>query len=89
MDNGIKKVGIGFATGRKQFQRVLRSYAYNWKESGLIDNQNVSLDLFVAYDLKYKNTKRSDYTQMSADIARFIDDKFFIGIKEVEKVKAD
>ncbi|MFA7197497.1 MAG: hypothetical protein WC092_08245 [Anaerovoracaceae bacterium] len=89
MKNGKIKVGIGFATGRKQFQRILRSYAYNWKESGLIDNQNVSLDLFVAYDLKYKNTKRSDYTQMSADIARFIDDKFFIGIKEVEKVKAD
>ncbi|NLV70757.1 MAG: hypothetical protein GXY56_07735, partial [Clostridiales bacterium] len=46
MKNGKIKVGIGFATGRKQFQRILRSYAYNWKESGLIDNQNVSLDLF-------------------------------------------
>jgi hypothetical protein len=87
MDNGIKKVGIGFATGRKQFQRVLRSYAYNWKESGLIDDENIRLDLYVAYDLKYKDTKRSDYTQMNADIARLIDDKFFIGSKEVEKVK--
>ncbi|HPF18207.1 MAG TPA: hypothetical protein PLY08_01330 [Bacillota bacterium] len=89
MENKTIKVGIGFATGRKQFQRILRSYVYNWKESGLIDDKNISLDLFVAYDLKYKDTKRSDYTQMSADIARLIDDKFFIGIKDIEKVKAD
>ena len=89
MKDGNIKVGIGFATGRKQFQRILRSYVYNWKESGLIDDHRVSLDLFVAYDLKYKNTKRSDYTQMSADIARLIDGKYFIGIGEVEKIKSE
>ncbi len=89
MKDGKIKVGIGFATGRKQFQRILRSYVYNWKESGLVDDKSFSLNLFVAYDLKYKNTKRSDYTQMSADIARLIDDKYFIGIREVEKVKAE
>jgi len=89
MKDGNIKVGIGFATGRKQFQRILRSYVYNWKESGLIDDHRVSLDLFVAYDLKYKNTKRSDYTQMSADVARLIDGKYFIGIGEVEKIKSE
>lgn len=89
MENGKIKVGIGFATGRKQFQRVLRSYAYSWKESGLIEDKDISLNLFVAYDLKYKDTLRSDYTQMSADIARLIDEKFFIGIREVEAIKAE
>lgn len=89
MENGKIKVGIGFATGRKNFQRILRSYVYNWKESGLIDNKNISLNLFVAYDLKYKDTKRSDYTKISADVSDLLEDKFFIGKSKVEEAKAD
>lgn len=82
------KVGIGFATGRKHFLKVLRSYIYNWKESGLVDNLNVSLNLFVAYDLSYNNTIRSDYTKISADIAEMVDSKHFIGIPEVEEARS-
>ena len=44
--------GVGFATGRKRFQKVLKTYVYNWKESGLTELENVELSLFVAYDLK-------------------------------------
>ena len=51
------KVGIGFATGRKSFQKVLRTNIYNWKESGLVENKRISLNLFVAYDLSYYKTK--------------------------------
>lgn len=81
------KVGIGFATGRKHFQKVLKSYIYNWKESGLVDNQNVSLNLFVAYDLNYNNTKKADYTPISTDIAELVDTKHFIGSGEVDEAK--
>jgi len=81
------KVGIGFATGRKHFQRVLRSYINNWKESGLVDDKNVSLHLFVAYDITYKNTKKTDYTKIQSDISDYIDSQYFIGEKEVEEVK--
>jgi len=81
------KVGIGFATGRKYFQKVLRSYIFNWKESGLVDDINVSLNLFVAYDLSYNNTKKTDYTRVSADIAKYIDSKHFIGAEEVDDAK--
>ncbi len=87
MENRKIKVGIGFATGRKHFQKVLRSYIYNWKESGLVDNQNVSLNLFVAYDLSYGNTKKSDYTPISPDIAELIDSKHFIGSREVAEAR--
>jgi len=80
-------VGIGFATGRKHFQKVLRSYIFNWKESGLVNNKKVSLNLFVAYDLSYNNTKKTDYTRVSADIAQYIDSKHFIGSEEVEDAK--
>ena len=80
-------VGIGFATGRKNFQRVLRSYIYNWKESGLVDNVNVSLNLFVAYDLNYMGTIRSDFTAIPPDVDELIDSKHFIGSDEVERTK--
>lgn len=81
------KVGIGFATGRKHFQRILRSYVYNWQESNLLNNENVELNLFVAYDLAYRNTKRADYTSINPEIAEFITGKYFIGSNEVEKTK--
>ncbi len=83
------KVGIGFATGRKHFQSVLRSYIYSWKESGLVDNKDVSLHVFVAYDLSYEDTKKSDYTSIQPDVSQFIDSKFFIGIHELEDAKQD
>src|SRR5665647_3862165 len=45
------KIGIGFATGRKGFQQVLKTCIYNWNESGLVENEMYSLNLFIAYDL--------------------------------------
>ncbi|MBK5251756.1 MAG: hypothetical protein JJE29_03875 [Peptostreptococcaceae bacterium] len=73
------KVGIGFATGRKTFQRVLRTNIYNWLESGLVDSNKISLNLFVAYDLDYQNTKSTDYSRIHLELAEKIDGKHFIG----------
>ncbi len=73
------KVGIGFATGRSGFQEVLKSYVYNWKESGLTDIEHVSLNLFVAYDLKYSKTKPHHYRGIRKDVRELIDDVHFIG----------
>jgi hypothetical protein len=73
------KVGIGFATGRKSFQKVLRAYIYNWKESGLVADQKVSLNLFVAYDLDYHKTKKTDYTAVHPELTEQIDSTTFIG----------
>ena len=73
------KVGIGFATGRKSFQKALRTNIHNWKESGLVDNKAISLNLFVAYDLKYNKTKITDYTNVPAELADQLDSSTFIG----------
>lgn len=73
------KVGIGFATGRKSFQKVLRTHIYNWKESGLVENKKIILNLFVAYDLNYHNTKVTDYTKIHPDLTEQIDSSTFIG----------
>lgn len=78
-DADIIKVGVGFATGRKSFLKVLRTYIHSWKESGLVDDKNVSLNLFVAYDLHYQNTQVSDYTGIHPELAHQIDSRHFIG----------
>ena len=72
-------VGIGFATGRKSFQKILKTNVYNWEESGLTEKEHVSLNIFVAYDLKYSNTKSTDYTNVSKDVFNLIDSSHFIG----------
>lgn len=72
-------VGIGFATGRKSFQRILKTNIYNWRESGLTKEKNIRLNLLAAYDLKYSNTKSTDYTNVSKQLLDLIDDTYFIG----------
>lgn len=77
------EVGIGFATGRKSFQKVLRTYINNWKESGLVGNIEISLNLFVAYDLTYNKTEVRDYTNIHPEILDQIDSVTFISSKDI------
>jgi hypothetical protein len=79
------RVGIGFATGRKSFQKVLKTYVYNFRESGLTQNDEIHLNLLVAYDLKYFNTKRTDYTNIYAEVRDLIGDTYFIGKFGIQK----
>ena len=79
------KVGIGFATGRRSFQKILKTYAYSWCESEMPDKENVELNLLVAYDLEYSNTKIKDYTKISRDVRDIIHDTYFYGGNEIEK----
>lgn len=79
------KVAIGFATGRKSFQKVLRSYIHNWKESGLVDNDNILLNVFVAYDLTYNKSTKRDYVKIHPELANDIDGAIFIGSSEITR----
>ncbi len=79
------KVGIGFATGRKSFQKVLRTNISNWKESGLVADKRLSLNLFVAYDLHYNKTEITDYTNVHPDLVKQIDSSKFIGSVAVKE----
>nr|WP_315024945.1 hypothetical protein [uncultured Aminipila sp.] len=79
------KVGVGFATGRKSFHKVLRSYINNWKESGLVDNNNISLHIIVAYDLTYNKTQKKDYINLHPDLAENIDGSIYIGCSDIEE----
>ncbi|MDD3169221.1 MAG: hypothetical protein PHC91_07160 [Eubacteriales bacterium] len=83
-ENKKIQVGIGFATGRKGFQKVLRSYIYNWKESGLVDNKNMILNLFIAYDLSYANTKATDFIKIHPELDEQINSKTFIGNNDMK-----
>ena len=81
-------VGIGFATGRKNFKQVARTYTENWREGGLTEEEDINLNLFVAYDLKYKNTKISDYKDLDKRIIDMLDYPFFIGEDVIKKEAA-
>ncbi|WP_027398395.1 hypothetical protein [Anaerovorax odorimutans] len=82
--NNEINVGIGFATGRKNFQRVLKTNIYNWHESGLTGEKNIKLNLLVAYDLNYSNTKSTDYTNVNNKLLELIDNTYFIGKNEIQ-----
>lgn len=84
-DYSTKKVGIGFVTGRKSFQKILKTYVYNWMESGVTDISSVKLCLFVAYDLKYSGTQKSDYTNIRDDVRALLDEVCFIGNTSISR----
>ncbi|MHB1128009.1 MAG: hypothetical protein ACYC2T_13850 [Bacillota bacterium] len=77
------KVGIGFVTGRKNFEKLVRTYVCNWEEHGLVQNSKISLNLFVAYDLKYFGTKVSDYQIKDDTIHKAIDSYYLFSITTV------
>ena len=72
-------VGIGFVTGRQSFKNVVKTYVNNWNESGIVEQNEVSLHLFVAYDLKYSTTKVSDYKIIDKEILDIVDSAYYIG----------
>jgi len=83
IETGYVKVGIGFATGRKNFLKVLKTNILSWQESGLVQNRRIGLNLFVAYDLAYQKTKPTDFTRIPKNIAPHIADKFFIDSSQI------
>lgn len=64
---------------------MLKTNIYNWRECGLTDTDKVSLNLFIAYDLKYSNTKASDYTNISKNLVELVDDICFIGAELLQR----
>lgn len=71
-------LGVGFVTGRKNFRRVLRTYAYRWQQTSAAIRKKVRLHLFVAYDLEYNSTQIDDYVNIRQDILDILDSVFFI-----------
>jgi hypothetical protein len=75
----MENIGIGFVTGRKSFKQVVRTYAENWYESGLTCDKSRSLNIIVAYDLKYKNTKPEDYKNLDKRVVDLLDYPYYLG----------
>lgn len=81
------KLGIGFATGRRNFRKVLNSYVYSWNDSAIKEQLDgkVSLNLFFAYDLNYSHTKSTDFTNLKQEIVDAFDDIVFLSAKNAQK----
>ena len=77
------RLGIGFATGRKSFRKVLDAYIQTWiaSKKRLPDDCEVKLNLFVAYDTDYLKTQSTDYTNLSQDVVDQFDQIVFMGAK--------
>jgi len=77
------RLGIGFATGRRNFRKVLAAYLNTWNASKSVVPQDIkiSLHLFVAYDVEYHNTKSTDYTNLSQEIVDALESITFVGAK--------
>lgn len=81
------KLGIGFATGRKSFRKVLNAYIQTWMDAKkkLPEGFEVSLNLFVAYDTDYSRTQSTDYTNLSQDMVDQFDRIVFLGAKNAQR----
>lgn len=86
-NNEVINVGIGFATGRKNFKNVLNSYMYHLDESEMLKDKKIKLHLFVSYDLNYIGTKLEDYTSINSAILEKFESTYFIGDEDIENVK--
>lgn len=86
-NNEVLNVGIGFATGRKNFKNVLATYMYHLDESKMLKNSNIKLHLFVAYDLNYMGTKVEDYTSIPQNILDKFESTNFIGDEDIRNVE--
>ena len=76
-------MGIGFATGRRNFRKVLTAYIHTWKatKKDLPADMDVKLHLFVAYDVEYHNTISTDYTNLTQEIVDTFESITFFGAK--------
>lgn len=87
------RLGIGFATGRRNFRKVLASYIKTWDatKQKFPKDTKVSLSLFVSYDLDYHQTKSTDYTNLNQETVDAFDNIVFLGVKNalrsIERLK--
>ena len=77
------RLGIGFATGRKSFKRVLAAYINTWNvtKQNLPDDLEVKLSLFVSYDLEYFKTQSTDFTNLSQEVVDTFERIVFMGAR--------
>jgi hypothetical protein len=78
------KMGLGFATGRSSFKKVLGAFVNTWYDSRekLPPDWDVSLSLFVSYDLKYRDTVSTDFTNLSQNIVDAFDSIVFMSAEK-------
>ncbi|HHU11951.1 MAG TPA: hypothetical protein GXZ64_01825, partial [Clostridiaceae bacterium] len=87
MESEKRTLGIGFATGRKSFRKVLKAYVYSWKQAlkRNEDLRRIGLTLFVAYDLDYSHTQSTDFTNLPQDIVDVFENIVFLGTKHAQR----
>lgn len=70
-------VGIGFVTGRKSFKHLVKTYIEGLNESQVNEKQ-ISLNLFVNFDLGYTKTNINDYIITDKDVLKVVNSICYI-----------
>ncbi len=91
MNQETIRLGIGFATGRKAFRKVMSAYIYSWNEFIKKEQPSAKIELFlfVAYDLSYSNAQSTDFTNLSQEIVDSFEDIIFIDEKRAKHTAMD
>ena len=83
------KVSVGIITGRTNFVNVLKANIKDWKKTGLLYNPNISIDVFIAYDLKFSNLNEQDFKDIPQELIDAVDNITFLGDTEVNTMCED
>ena len=78
-------VGVGFATGRKNFIKVLESQFDNWQKCGLLADSTINISIFIAYDTSYNNVDAEEFMKVPDRIKDGLSAIHFIGKDEVDE----
>ncbi len=73
-----KKCGHRFRHRAKKFSASTQNICVQLDGKRSDGKKNVKINVLVAYDLKYNNTQRIDYTNISQRVSNLIDDVHFI-----------
>jgi hypothetical protein len=84
--NKVTRIGIGIITGRKNFINVLRMNYNDWKETGLLNNPNIEIELFIAYDLEFGSLLEKDFKKIPKEILDGINNVHLIGGAELKEM---
>ncbi len=83
----LVNLGIGLATGRRSFKKVLAAYINTWQltKRDMPKDIEVRMTLFVSYDLEYQSTQSTDFTNLSQEIVDAFENIIFIGVKNASR----
>lgn len=82
----VINIGIGCVTGRENFKKLIKTYVNNWHQNGHIENANINIHIFIAYDLNYTGAQKSAFTSLEEEVYDSVKSINYIGEEETKNL---